>query len=264
MTAPAESLGFEEGSPVKLSSAREQVHVWRVALECGPEEEAQLRALLTAQETERAERYRFEKDRHSFIVRRGVLRLLLGWYLDTGPFRPAFTATDFGRPILPAGAAGANLRFSVSHSGGLALLAFARDREIGVDVEQVRGDLDYCAISSLYFSEGEQASLRLLPSEMRREAFFACWSRKEAYIKARGQGLSIPLDLFDVTLHPEEPAQILAIRDRTDPVPIWSMSALDVGPGFAAALVVEGQGAQILRRAWCGTDPFLAGRRPIV
>src|SRR5205807_4072981 len=114
------------------------------------------------------------------------------------------------QPLLPATGQGADLRFSVSHSEDVALLAFARGREIGVDIEAIRADADYCGVAQSFFSRQEQETLRALPAGRQCEAFFACWSRKEAYIKARGMGLSLPLDQFDVSLTPGEPAQLLA------------------------------------------------------
>ena len=236
--------------------ARGDVHVWRVSLLCAPDEIACLLPILTPEEVVRAERYRFERDRSAFVVRRGVLRLLVGRYLGQGPFRQPFSVTAYGQPLMPAGILGEDLRFSVSHSGGVALLAFARGREIGVDVEAVRSDVDYCGIAQRFFSKREQETLRSLPAEQQREAFFACWSRKEAYIKARGKGLSIPLDQFDVSLRPGEPAQLLATRDNSDSTEIWSMAALDPGPRLAAALVVEGQDVHITCWDWPESQPL--------
>lgn len=227
-----------------------EVHVWRISLLCGPAETARHLALLTPDEAARAEAYRFAKDRTAFIVRRSVLRILIGEYLGRSPFRLPFILTAYGQPLLPTDAGAADLRFSVSHSGGVALLALARACEIGVDIEAIRSVVDYCGVAKSFFSRREQEALQALPQEQQCAAFFACWSRKEAYIKARGRGLSIPLDQFDVSLAPGAPPQLLATRDPADAQPVWSLYALDPGPQFAAALAVAAPEIQIQCWNW--------------
>ena len=253
------------------SYCQSHVHVWRVPTRCGADEIDGFRELLTPDEAARADRFRFDRDRSSFVVRRGVLRLLLGRYLEANrsgaqsavscpapggggaiqrAFILPFDVNAYGRPLMPAGATGCNLCFSVSHSRDLALLAFAWDRQVGVDIEAVRSDVDVVGVAARFFSERERRALLALPAEQQRDAFFACWSRKEAYIKARGMGLSLSLDTFDVSLSPGEPAHLLATRDDLAEAARWSMLALDAGPDYAAALAVERGDCELRRWEW--------------
>ncbi|HEV7217131.1 MAG TPA: 4'-phosphopantetheinyl transferase superfamily protein, partial [Chloroflexota bacterium] len=134
----------------------------------------------------------------------------------------------------------AGLRFNLSHTDGLALLAVTRERELGIDVERVRKGIAREGIAERFFTTTEVADLRALPADSQDDAFFACWTRKEAYVKARGEGLSIPLDQFAVSLLPGEPAALLHVALDPDEVKRWSLHDLDAGPGYRAALLVEG------------------------
>nr|ASV46661.1 hypothetical protein [uncultured bacterium] len=146
--------------------------------------------------------------------------------------------------------AGRGIRFNVSHSGEMALYAFARGRELGVDVEEVRRMEDGLHIAERFFSQAEVAVFRSLPEEIRDDAFFNCWTRKEAYIKAVGEGLSFPLHVFDVSLAPGEPARLLASRDPQQ-AERWSLRGLpDPAPGYRAAIVVEGEGWDLACWRW--------------
>ncbi|HEY6333216.1 MAG TPA: 4'-phosphopantetheinyl transferase superfamily protein [Blastocatellia bacterium] len=130
------------------------------------------------------------------------------------------------------------------------MLAFALGRDLGIDIEQIRADFATDDIAERFFSAYEVETLRALPPEQHAEAFFTCWTRKEAFIKAIGEGLSCPLDKFDVTLGPEEPASLLATRVEGQPASKWSMRSLDAGEGFKAAIVVEGQNWDLRVRSW--------------
>ena len=213
------------------------VHVWRISLDLGATGAARFAPTLSPDERRRAARFHFARDRDRFTVARGVLRTLLGGYLGIAPAELAFAYGDHGKPELVGGP----LRFNVSHSAGVALCAVTRVREVGVDVEAHRGDFATEEIADRFFSSAERTALRALPARRRCEAFFACWTRKEAYIKARGLGLSLALDAFDVSLVPGEPATLLATRDDPAQKDRWSLRALDPGPGFAGALVAEGR-----------------------
>jgi 4'-phosphopantetheinyl transferase len=172
------------------------------------------------------------------VLGRGFLRVLLGRYLETEPKEVRFTYGLFGKPALADEHATSRLRFNASHSHELAVYAFAWEHEIGVDVEYVKTDFASEDIARHFFSAYEVATLMALPEAERGPAFFRCWTRKEAYIKAIGSGLSHPLDEFDVTLAPDMAAALL--RDHRDPNAIsrWSMSNLELD-GYAGALVVE-------------------------
>ena len=216
------------------------VHVWRIGLDISDAVLSRLRDVLADDERQRADRFHFEKDRRHFTTGRGALRTILASYLGLRPEEIRFTYTNYGKPLL----SGANeaLRFNLSHSHGLALLAVTLGREIGVDLEFIRDNLerDGELLAERFFSPREVAALRSLPAALRREAFFHCWTRKEAYIKAHGMGLSLPLDQFDVTLHPDEPAALLATRPDPTEAQRWSMRSLLPADGYVGALAVEG------------------------
>jgi 4'-phosphopantetheinyl transferase len=178
------------------------VHVWRLPLDQPGEHGTYLRSLLSADEEERAQRFRFPRDRERFVVCRGLLRVLLGRYLSCHPGRLRFAYGAHGKPALAGGAAAGRLCFNVAHSEGLALIAVARGREVGVDLECLRPETATEQLATSCFSARELEALRALPQQVRTEAFFRCWTRKEAYLKATGTGLSLGLDRFDVTLRP--------------------------------------------------------------
>lgn len=211
--------------------------MWRAATEAVSDLD-RLTQLLTDDERRRADRFRFPRDRERFMAARGRLRLILSRYAQRDPKDFRFTVGQYGKPDLVDGG---DLRFNVSHSHQLALYAFTRQREVGVDIEFIRPDFGTLDIAENYFSPIELAALRALPTDMHTDAFFTCWTRKEAYIKARGEGLSMPLSQFDVTLIPGEPARLLDNRRDAGEVERWSMTELMPGAGYKAALVVEGQ-----------------------
>ncbi len=213
-----------------------QVHVWRVALDPEPQIVASLRGVLSGEETERADRFHFDRDRAAFTVVRATLRELLSGYLSQPASSFVFQQAEHDKPFL----ADTSLRFNVSHSAEWGLLAFTREREIGVDIEKMRDDIEQENLARRFFSEREVQSIERLQPHQRHAAFFACWTRKEAYIKAEGRGMSIPLDAFDVSVDPAEPARLLGHRESADETERWSFLDLDPAPGYAAALAVEG------------------------
>jgi 4'-phosphopantetheinyl transferase len=227
--------------------ATEEVHVWRIALDVGDPLLMRLREVLADDERQRADRFYFEKDRHHFTTARGAMRMLLASYLARRPEEVRFAYGNYGKPRLAD--VENDIRFNLTHSHGLALLAVTRDREVGVDVEHIRDmERDGELLAERFFSPREVAVLCSLPAQLRREAFFHCWTRKEAYIKAHGKGLSLPLDQFDVSLHPDEPAAVLATQHDPQEVRRWSLQGLFPGAGYVGALAVEGNSW----RLWCG------------
>jgi 4'-phosphopantetheinyl transferase len=239
-------------APDGLALGTGEVHVWRVALAQPSAEVERLGCTLAADERARAARFYFERDRRTFTVVRGALRTLLGGYLGHPSDTLGFGYAAKGKPYL-ARPPGASLRFNVSHSGDLALLAFTRDRELGVDVEQRRPLADLLSLAETSFSPAEVAALRALPAALHTEAFFACWSRKEAFIKATGEGVS-QLAAFDVSLRPGEPARLLQIRGAAA-TSAWSMHELPALDGHAAALVVAGGDVELTCRSWLPERP---------
>ena len=230
-----------------------EVHVWKASLEVSHNVVKHLKEVLSADECDRARKFHFEKDRRHWIVAHGILRLLLGRYLDVEAHELQFVTNDYGKPSLVQPPHEAFLHFNLSHSGEIALYAFAYDMHLGIDVEYMRGLRDYEEVATHYFSSYECAVLSALPASLREEAFYTCWTRKEAYIKARGMGLSQPLDEFDVSLSPSEPAALLANRSDPEAPGRWSLCSLAPEDRYAGALAVEGSGWQLSCWEWYQT-----------
>jgi 4'-phosphopantetheinyl transferase len=228
----------------------DEVHVWRAALELEPAGYSELEKVLSADELARARRFHFARDRNHFIAGRAILRQVLAAYLNRQPSQLQFSSGPAGKPGLAASSDSNGLCFNLSHSHGLALYAITRHREIGVDIEHLRSDFPCEQVAERFFSPREISSLRLISDTMRHEAFFNCWTRKEAYIKGRGDGLGFPLDRFDVSLAPEEPAALLNTEDDPQEVSRWSLTKLNPGAGFVAAVAVKGHGWQLATWEW--------------
>jgi 4'-phosphopantetheinyl transferase len=241
-----------QSPPLTLVSSADEVHVWRASLNRPHDGLQRLQSTLSPDECERAGRFHFERHRQDFIAARGMLREILGLYLNAEPASLRFRYTSHGKPYLTDECGGQWLRFNVSHSGELALYAISRDRELGVDIERVRTDIEHREIATQFFSEHEIASLGALSEQVQHTAFFLCWTRKEAYIKGIGEGLSLPLDSFDVSLSPDEPATLLAVRGNMQEAARWTLRALEPGEGYEAALVAEGRDWQL--KCWQWTD----------
>ena len=227
------------------------VHVWRVSLTAATDRVYRLETLLSPDERERADRFAFPELRRRFVVGRGRLRSLLGRYTGVPAAELRFRYGPRGKPALDAPSRPDSVRFNVSDSHELALVAVARGRELGVDVEWTgRAIPDAEQVAERFFSPVERAALRALPPPLRLAAFYACWTRKEAFVKALGDGLALPLDAFDVSLAPDGPAALLAGRGPAAGLDRWELRALDAGPGYAAALVIEGSGCRVVLRDW--------------
>lgn len=234
-------------APVEVPALGEgEVHVWRAPLAPPPARLAALARTLRDDERERAARFLFERDRTAYTAARGTLRTLLGAYLGRRPEELELGYGTKGKPYLsgPQSQGAAPLCFNVSHSGELALLAFVRGREIGVDIERRRDLRDLLSLAQTSFSPSEYAELCRLPPRDHAAAFFACWSRKEAFIKATGEGVSQLAD-FDVDLRPGEPARLLRVPGPPPGHARWSIRDLPAIPGYAAALVVAGDELRI-------------------
>ena len=212
---------------------RREVQVWRVWLSTTEPTLGYYRTVLCLDELNRAERFRFENLKRSYIVCRGGLRVLLGHYLGCNPREIEFVCGQKGKPALRGMSP---VRFNISHSGDLALYAFTLDCELGVDVERLRELDDLESIASRFFCAAEASELLSLRPEDRRTAFFRCWTRKEAYVKAVGDGLSIPLDRFQVTLLPGDPSRFVHIANDTQAALQWTLHHLDLAPGYIGAL----------------------------
>jgi 4'-phosphopantetheinyl transferase len=232
--------------PSNIVAATHEVHVWRVAL--NESHVAKLRPLLAPDECARTDRFHFARDRNRFIVARGMLRTILGAYLNREPSHLSFSYSPYGKPALADERDASELSFNLSHANELALIAVTRGRGVGVDIEYIRPDFASTEIAERFFSGHEVAALRALPEKAQSEAFFNCWTRKEAYIKAIGEGMSMPLDQFHVSLAPGSAAALLGnLRDANE-VSRWSLQELAPGPGYVAAIAVEGKDWQL--RCW--------------
>lgn len=236
--------------PQRLRVEDDEVHVWRISLE---QPDAVRRAFfetLTADERQRAERFRFEKDRRHFVAAHGGLRSVLGRYVEREPGRLRFHQNPYGKPALTDETGGASLRFNLSHAADVALCAVTSGREIGVDVEFIREDFAGLDIAERFFSPKEVETLRALPAEARPHAFFNCWTRKEAYIKALGEGLSHPLHTFTVSLAPDEPAALLYDEGEPAAAQRWTLKELPLEEGYVAAAAIEGRGWRFSYWLW--------------
>jgi len=235
--------------PQEIDLPHGEVHVWRASLDAeetgGADGFARLGDCLSHDERERGSRYVSAAHGRDFLMARGLLRLVLSRYLGADPAALQFTYGPHGKPALAI--AGASwLRFNVSHSGRVALYAIARDREVGVDVEHLRPELATWQLASAFFAEAEVRALRQLGDDLRPDAFFACWTRKEAYVKATGEGLFLALDSFEV------PVSADTTPDLRTPLysngSAWCVRSLDAGNTYAAGCAAQGMDWQL--RLW--------------
>jgi len=237
--------GFAPRSPVlppELGPG--EIHVWRVRLDPPAERVEALGRALSEEEWERARRFRFDKHRRQYVVGRGALRTLLGAYLGLPPEAVRFTYGPRGKPFLASpldtSVDARGLHFNLSNSDEMALVGFVRGRELGVDVEFLRQMNDCEEIAERFFSESERRMLRTIPFPVKQEAFFNCWTRKEAYLKAVGEGLAAPLDSFDVTLAPGEPPRMLTLKGDAVEAARWFFHHLRPAEDYIGSLAIEG------------------------
>jgi 4'-phosphopantetheinyl transferase len=230
-----------ESPPPHLVMPDGTVHVWRASLDSPLRHVERLTRVLSDAEHTRAGQFCFERDRNRFIARRGLLRMILGRYLAIPPDRLQVHSGVNGKPALSASQAG-GIDFSVSHSHGLALYAVTRGRRIGIDIERIRAVPDSYRMAGRVLSPREYAVFRILPREQQQTALFYAWTRKEAYSKACGRGLSCPFDHLDVSLAPFEPSRPLSLQGQPHVSSGWSLQGLTAAPGYAAALAYEAGG----------------------
>lgn len=220
-------------SPTLEHLRDEDVHVWHWTHESAFALGADPYRLLSPDERARAARYLVEKPRREFVATRSTLRQILGAYLETPPEGITFQYSARGKPLLVRNS---EIGFNVSHSEGLSVLAVAREYGLGVDVEWIRPDVEAAALAERFFSADERMRLLRFSGEELTQAFFRCWTRKEAYIKATGDGLSLALDSFDVSLEPDAASALLGTRPDATEAQRWIVSDLHLANGYAAAL----------------------------
>ncbi len=239
--------------PETLTLGSDEVHVWRATLDQTASRVQSLLHTLAPDERARARQFYFQRDREHFVVARGVLRAILSRYLNREPSELHFCYSPYGKPALDRESGGDTLCFNMSHSHGLALYAVTRGREIGIDLERLRPIPEAMQIAERFFSAHENAVLRALPTSQQPEAFFNGWTRKEACLKASGDGLARPLDQIGVSLAPGEPARLPGVKGDLEEASCSSLQELTPGPGYVAALAVEGQGWQLKCWQWLET-----------
>jgi 4'-phosphopantetheinyl transferase len=233
--------GFSPRPARELTLAPGEIHLWAVALDVAPAAVESLARSLAADELERARRFHFDRHRRQYMVGRGALRTLLGGYLGLPPGEVRFSYGPRGKPFLEGSQSPRSpLFFNLSNSHELALVGFLRGAELGVDVEFLKPMPDLEKIAERFFSPSERTSLRELPEHQKHEGFFNCWTRKEAYLKAVGEGLAAPLDSFDVTLVPGEPPRMLTLKGDADRAAGWFFQCFRPAADYVGALAVEG------------------------
>lgn len=230
------------------------VTVWQIALPQPPRVVEQAAQLLSADETARAARFYFDRDRHHYIVARAALRQLLGQRLGLAPEAVSFQYGPAGKPALAPAQATPSLSFNLSHSHELALVALADGAELGVDVEYWRDLPDLLDLARRFFSPREAARLLALPAAEQRSAFFRCWTRKEAYLKARGDGLAGGLSSFDVAFETGQPPALLRTLDNPSEAARWSLLDVTPAPLYAGAVAVAAQQPRLSIHHWSFTE----------
>ena len=231
-------------SPVELPALQNSIHIWAVRLDDATVDFDRGRDLLSPEERERAARFKFERDRRRYLVAHIALHGILRQYLPSEPARVSFDIGANGKPRLPQALASSGVEFNLSHSHEMALLAVCHKREVGVDIEYAKEDFEFQEVAERFFTAREVAAMRGLPVSLQRQAFFKCWTSKEAFLKAKGTGLSGALDEVEIALTAAEQVHITA------DVPGWSLSELDPIDGYEAALVVANAPVPICYYLW--------------
>jgi 4'-phosphopantetheinyl transferase len=245
-----ERLGTDDGLALDLGD----VHIWFAALDYGEAIVERLGGGICAEERQRAMRFRFKRDRQRFIVARAVLREILGLYLGVEPQELSFRYGQFGKPALAGGLDHSQVRFNVTHSGGSALYAVVKGREVGIDLELLQPLTDMWRMAQDCFSASENAFLEVQPEQKKLRAFFDGWTRKEAFLKATGYGLSLSPKVVEVSLLPGTGPRKLEVRGDLGERRKWTLVSLAPHSSYSAALVVEGRDPHVMCGEWVAED----------
>jgi 4'-phosphopantetheinyl transferase len=235
--------------PPRMSVTVGQVHVWHAPLDISRPERASLEETLAPDELARAAQFRHPTDRQRFVTCRGRLREILSRYTGEPPAALEFGYGPCGKPRLKSAPDEHQLGFNVSHSQGLAVFAIALDREVGIDIERFQTDFLWEEIAATFFSVPEVNVLYSLPVQDRYEAFLIAWTCKEACAKARGDGLSRPLEQLEASLTPDQPWSFKPAGNPQESSR-WTLKTFTPLTGYAAALAAEGTGWQVTSRPW--------------
>jgi 4'-phosphopantetheinyl transferase len=229
-----------------------QVHVWAATLDLTPAALAASSTTLCAAEIERANRFRLMRDRNRFVAGRGLLRVLLSRYLQIEPRQIEFVYGAQGKPSLGKAFLGSGLEFNLAHSHNLALLAVTNAGPVGVDVERIDPMADTRQLVARFFSARESAAFDRLPTDLKPAAFFNLWTRKEAWLKATGEGVGHLLDQVEVSFAPGAPARLLSLPGNARTAESWDLYDLSPAPGFAAALAIAVRNLRLCCWRWKG------------
>ena len=232
------SLGLPFQIRGQASISEAEVHLWSSTLPLRESSRNQLYQTLSEEERERAARFRFAQDRNGYVTSRGLLRAILSRYLNQAPGGIAITYGMNGKPTL----SGSPVCFNVAHSGQLVVFALAREERLGIDIEHIRPMDNLEEVARQFFSLAEYEDLLQIPEHGRLDAFFRCWTRKEAYVKATGKGLQAELDRFQVSLKPGEPTRFIAMNDGRNNSSDWSLFDWTPKKGYAGAIAIYGIG----------------------
>jgi 4'-phosphopantetheinyl transferase len=228
-------------APDDMTFPKDCIDLWRVWLDSRDPAERDLTGILAPDEVARASRFHFENDRKRFVKCRSALRILLGRYLEIRPSEIRFQYQSNGKPEIAFPHHSRGLRFNVSNSAGLAMIAVGSAGALGIDIEKVRPQADFLEIAKRFFSVREVQALLEVSENRRQEAFFACWTRKEAILKAIGMGLSYPLSGFSVSVDPDGPAELWEMVETGNAPGRWSLIDVRPGEGYRGALAWEGR-----------------------
>ncbi len=229
----------------KMALNGKRIDVWRVKLNLDDFDMNVLKCILSDDEQNRANSYKFFQPRKLFILARVRLRQILSLYTDLLPERLVFSYSPQGKPNLVNSGGNGNITFNMSHSGEISVYAVSLNRNIGIDIEKPDKKVDFESLAKKYFSSGEYETIMELPEGEKQKAFYRCWTRKEAYIKGKGTGIAQLLDKVAVSCAPGEPAGLLSNRQEPEDVQKWSIEDLKEEAPYIGALAYEGKGAEI-------------------
>lgn len=233
-------------APAKFTLAAREVHVWLVRADDAALCMACCENLLATAERDRAARFKFEKDRRLYTAAHAALRSILAGYLNVAPGGLEFETGHRGKPRLAPAFTKDKLEFNLSHSSEVALIAVTREREIGVDIEHVKKEFAFAEVAERYFTTREVSAIRALPEDLQRRAFYQCWTSKEAFLKAKGVGLSGELDEVEILLDGEGRVQV------KNTLPGWYLCELNPCDDYVGAVALEGDESDLRRFQWAG------------
>jgi 4'-phosphopantetheinyl transferase len=224
--------------PEIVRMGNNEVHVWKSCLDVDEETTRRFFGLLSEDEKQKALRFHAARHRRKYIVAHGLLRVIVGGYVEADPRSLTFRMNQYGKPFLCPDQKTIPLFFNLSHSHNLCMIAVCSGQEIGIDVEYMNRDINVREIAKRFFSKNENEKINSLPEGLGRHAFFRCWTRKEAYLKAKGKGLFMDLHRFEVSVLPTEPAVLLGSDESPEDIDRWHLCDLDPYPEYAGALSV--------------------------